>query len=85
MKNSNIYDDLFAKIQAIFSTSYQKDVMLQKICDLLHQSIPGYDWVGELRNETEGIGGCRNSSASYPWPQFSHAYLLFPQLEAEPV
>ena len=46
MKNSNIYDDLFAKIQAIFSTSYQKNVMLQKICDLLHQSIPGYDWVG---------------------------------------
>ena len=44
--NSTVFNNLIPVIENIISDSGDRDAKLQKICDLLHQSIHGYDWVG---------------------------------------
>lgn len=48
MTNSHnaIPDNLIPVIKNIIAEAGEKDAKLQKVCDLLHQSIHGYDWVG---------------------------------------
>ncbi len=48
MTNSHnaIPDNLLSVIKNIIANSEKRDAKLQKVCDLLHRSIHGYDWVG---------------------------------------
>jgi len=43
---SIIPDNILPAIKNIIAFSDNRDAQLQNVCDLLHHSIPGYDWVG---------------------------------------
>lgn len=46
-ENKNIISkNILPNIKDIIGTTETRDTKLQKVCDLLHHSIPGYDWVG---------------------------------------
>lgn len=54
-------NSLLPAINNILAESAETESKLQKVCDLLHQSVPGYDWVGfyliDPNNEKELILG----------------------------
>lgn len=44
--NNEIPADLLPAIKNIIAGPKERETKLQQVCDLLQQSVPGYDWVG---------------------------------------
>lgn len=46
MNKVEVFGNLLGKIKDIVGDSFDRDTKLKSICDLLHSSVPYYNWVG---------------------------------------